>query len=80
MTPNAFGRAGKKLFGKKWKAPLARALDLDPATIWRYTTGDKVIPVVVALAVDSLLVAQGKRVEEILKRPNVRAGASSKSD
>lgn len=31
--------AGRVLFGKSWRAHLARALDIDPSTIWRWTHG-----------------------------------------
>ena len=50
MTPEEFVHAGEALFGKRWKAPLSRALDIDPVTIWRYATGQWPIPVVVELA------------------------------
>lgn len=55
MTPSEFERAGIRLHGKRWKAPLARALRLDPSTIWRYVTGAQPIPTVVELAVKELL-------------------------
>jgi hypothetical protein len=55
MSPAEFERAGLRLFGKKWKSPLSRALKLDPSTIWRYVTGHQDIPRVVELAVKELL-------------------------
>ena len=49
MTAEEFVHAGEALFGKRWKAPLSRALDIDPVTIWRYATGQWPVPVVVEL-------------------------------
>ena len=54
MTAEEFVRSGEALFGKRWKAPLSRALDIDPVTIWRYATGQWPVPVVVALALAAL--------------------------
>jgi hypothetical protein len=54
VSPEEFVREGEALFGKRWKAPLSRALDIDPVTIWRYATGQWPIPVVVELALASL--------------------------
>ena len=54
MTPEDFIREGEALFGKRWKAPLSRALEIDPVTIWRYATGQWPVPVVVELALDAL--------------------------
>lgn len=47
-------KEGEALFGKRWKAPLARALGLDPVTIWRYATGQWPVPVLVELAIKGL--------------------------
>lgn len=54
MTPVEFEKAGKKLFGKRWKTPLAKALGLHVVTVWRYATGRETIPHMVALAVRGL--------------------------
>jgi hypothetical protein len=54
LTPEEFVRQGEALFGKRWKAPLSRALEIDPVTIWRYATGQWSVPVVVALAIEAL--------------------------
>ena len=50
MSADEFVAAGEMLYGKRWKAPMARALGIDPATIWRYATGADIPgPVVAAL-------------------------------
>ena len=50
MDAAEFAALGEALYGRRWKAPLARALGLDPATIWRYATGADIPgPVVAAL-------------------------------
>ena len=54
MSPEEFIRTGEALFGKRWKAPLSRALDIDPVTIWRYATGQWPVPVVVEMALYAL--------------------------
>jgi hypothetical protein len=46
--------AGEALFGKRWKAPLARELGIDPTTIWRYLKRDDV-PKPIALAIMAML-------------------------
>jgi hypothetical protein len=55
MSPEELERAGRELFGKRWKAPLSRALKLNVTTIWRYTTGDLVIPWLVENAIRELM-------------------------
>ena len=62
MTAEEFVKGGEALFGKRWKAPLSRALDIDPVTIWRYATGQWPVPVIVELALDALRQRGGKRV------------------
>lgn len=57
MTPEEFERAGKKLFGEKWKPPMARALGIDPTMVWRYQTGGTAIPGPVRAAVKCWLQA-----------------------
>ena len=44
MTPRQLERAGKRLHGKKWKAPLARSLGINYVTLWRYLTDASPIP------------------------------------
>jgi hypothetical protein len=61
VAPEEFVRAGEKLFGKRWKAPLARALGIDVSQIWRYATGQtSPIPKPVELAVRYLLLQKRK--------------------
>lgn len=55
MAPVDFERAGLALFGKRWKTAMARALELDVATVWRYTTGQTPIPKPVELAIRYLV-------------------------
>jgi hypothetical protein len=54
LTAEEFVKQGEALFGKRWKAPLSRALDIDPVTIWRYATGQWPVPVLVELALGGL--------------------------
>jgi hypothetical protein len=54
LTAEEFVKTGEALYGKRWKAPLSRALDIDPVTIWRYATGQWPVPVVVDLALAAL--------------------------
>ena len=50
MSAAEFIAAGEALYGRRWKASMARALGLDPATVWRYATGADIPgPVVAAL-------------------------------
>ena len=50
MSADEFVATGEALYGRRWKAPLSRALGLDPATVWRYATGADIPgPVVAAL-------------------------------
>lgn len=44
MTPKEFTAWGEALFGSDWKAPLARALDMNRRTIIRYASGEREIP------------------------------------
>lgn len=44
MTPEEFISAGETLYGKRWKAPLARALKIDASMVWRYATGQLPVP------------------------------------
>lgn len=44
MTPEEFINAGERLYGKRWKTPLARALKIDVSMVWRYATGQVKVP------------------------------------
>jgi hypothetical protein len=61
LTAEEFVKGGEALFGKRWKAPLSRALDIDPVTIWRYATGQWPVPVVVDLALSALKQRQARQ-------------------
>lgn len=54
MNAKELKKAGEALFGKRWKAPLARALNIHVTTLWRYLQRDKV-PKPVALAIEAML-------------------------
>lgn len=54
MTPQALARIGQTIYGRRFKAPLARALGIDRVTLWRYLTGQLPVPVAVSLAVKQL--------------------------
>jgi hypothetical protein len=70
VTPEEFVREGEALFGKRWKAPLSRALGIDPVTIWRYATGQWPVPLVVELALAGL---RHRRAPARRKRPADRS-------
>jgi hypothetical protein len=48
MTPEQFEKAGRQLFGDKWKPAMAKALHMDRTMVWRYVTGQQPIPELVA--------------------------------
>lgn len=54
MTGAELRQAGETLYGRRWKAPLARRLHINPSTIWRYTKLEE-IPERAAIAVRSFL-------------------------
>ena len=58
MAPDEFQSAGFSIFGNRWKTAMSRALDVDVVTVWRYATGQKVIPRAVELAVRYLLLTK----------------------
>lgn len=54
MNPEQLETIGKKLYGNRWKAPLARELGLTRETIYHYAVGNKAIPKKSALAIKQL--------------------------
>lgn len=56
MTPDDIRAAGEKLYGARWRAPLAEALGIGRATLWRWTSGRDEIPVKIELAIQQLAV------------------------
>ncbi len=50
MTPKQLERIGRRVWGGRWKSPLARALGMTYAHVNRYSTGEFEIPRVVELA------------------------------
>lgn len=54
MSPDKFNKEGERLFGAKWRRPLADALEITSVTVWRYSTGLQPIPRTVELAMQSL--------------------------
>lgn len=55
MSPSELIQAGKKLFGPKWRQPMADALQVDLATIRRWTGGYVQIDRRTELAIRALL-------------------------
>jgi len=55
VTPSEIIEAGERLFGPRWRQPLADALGVDIATLRRWTSAQIAIPKRVALAVQFLL-------------------------
>ena len=55
MTSDELKQSGERLYGPHWRVPLAWALQVNIATLRRWTSGEIVVPGPVALAV-SLLV------------------------
>ena len=74
MTPQDLELAGRKLFGHRWKAPLARSLGRDPSMIWRYVTGQAPIPPLVEMAVKNFLSAKATQSRRGERRSSERAG------
>ena len=68
MTAAELIRAGERLYGPKWKAPLARALGVDASTLWRYLQEDR-IPGPVAAAVSCWLLTRERSPR---KFPNMK--------
>lgn len=58
MTAEEFQAAGVELYGRRWKAPMSRALGIDDVTVWRYVTAATPIPGPVAAAVRCFLIVK----------------------
>ncbi len=58
MTPHEFNLIGKRLFGDRWKTPLAKKLGYQRETISIWSKGKRPIPPVVPLALQGLLAEQ----------------------
>jgi hypothetical protein len=55
MTPNELIVAGERLYGPHWRQPLAWALQVNIATLRRWTSGEIAVPGPAALAITLLL-------------------------
>ncbi len=55
VTPSEIIEAGERLFGSNWRQPLADALDVNIATLRRWTSAQTAIPKRVAMAIQFLL-------------------------
>lgn len=55
MTPSELKTAGERLYGPKWRQPLAARLGVNIATLRRWTSGKKPIRATAALAVEGML-------------------------
>ena len=55
MSPSELIEAGERLYGSKWRKPLAEALGVDISTLRRWTTADRTMPKVAAMAVKLML-------------------------
>jgi DNA-binding transcriptional regulator YiaG len=51
MAPSEIARIGERIYGRKWRRPLAAALEVDVATLRRWTSGQIAVPGPVALAI-----------------------------
>lgn len=58
MTAEEFQAAGVELYGKRWKVPMARALGIDPSSVWRFATGQGPIPGPVGAAVRCFMIVK----------------------
>jgi hypothetical protein len=50
MSGDELTKIAEKIYGKRWREPLARILDVDLATLRRWTSGQIKVPGPVALA------------------------------
>lgn len=55
MTAEELRRAGETLYGEGWRRALAAVMDIDVATLRRWTSGKKLVPGPAALAVRLML-------------------------
>lgn len=44
MTPDELKHTAWELMGRHWKAELARALDINPRTVYRWASGEIPVP------------------------------------
>ena len=44
MTPERLRAIGVRLYGPDWQQPMAKALQVNPSTIWRWETGAVPVP------------------------------------
>ncbi len=54
MTPKELEAVGKRLYGERWKTPLANAVGVDRVTVARWAKGGHTIPPYVDLAIEAL--------------------------
>lgn len=59
LTPQHLKGAGKRLFGPKWKAPLARALGYSYAQLWRLLSGKAAITITLEQAMTGIEARKG---------------------
>lgn len=64
MTPKELEEAGKRLYGDKWKSPMARAVGVERTTVARWAKDDGVVPAYVELAIEAL---KQRKVEELTR-------------
>ena len=55
MTSDELKKAGERLYGPHWRQPLAWALQVNIATLRRWTSAEVTVPGPVALAIQLLL-------------------------
>jgi len=60
MSPSELIEAGERLYGPKWRKPLAEALGVDISTLRRWATAERAVPKVAAMAVELMLERQSR--------------------
>ena len=55
MTADELKAAGEALYGERWRRALCAVMDIDLATLRRWTSGKKLVPGPAALAVRLML-------------------------
>ena len=63
MTPDELAKCGQSIYGRGWRAPLARALDISARQMHRYANGEWPIKAHIAYAVKYLVLQTQKRAE-----------------